>query len=263
MKIFVVSLKKSVERRASIEAQLEKAGVDYEIIDAIAGSSLTHEELTQLVDNEAYATNPRWLNRSAIGCAASHLLCYKAMIAQGLSRGLILEDDMILNTSFFALLSSIELISLEHLSVVLLYYRSDHNRATKLKTETQVLGIQGFSLVSPLELSDHLSCAGAYIISIDACKSLLSANYPIRFAADSWVTFLQLRALKKVYAVYPRVCSGAEFDSTIEYAQAYYNPCLRQLRRIINRFPVGLLKKKRRRSIEKRMSRFIIYNTPN
>lgn len=262
MKAFVISLQKSEDRRTSMEVQLQRAGIDYQIIDAVDGSRLTNEEVSRLVHHEAFAASPRWLNRTAIGCAASHLLCYKAIISQGLSQALILEDDMIFDVCLRDLLSSIELISLDPLSVVLLYYRSDPNHTTNLRTVLQGLGPQRLSLVAPLNPSDILSCAGAYILSNDACQSLLRSNAPIRFTADSWMSYLHFGALKNLYAVYPRICSGAEFDSTIEYAKAYYPPCLRRARDMISHLPIGILKKLRRRSLERRMSNFVIDSNP-
>jgi GR25 family glycosyltransferase involved in LPS biosynthesis len=45
MKVFVINLERSSERRASIKRQLQAQDVDFEIIQAVDGATLTEEYL--------------------------------------------------------------------------------------------------------------------------------------------------------------------------------------------------------------------------
>ena len=257
MKIFVVSLERSQARRASMRIQLDEAGVDYEIVNAVDGSLLSEYEIDEIADPVARARNPRWLNFSAIACAKSHLICYQKILGQGLARALILEDDMIINTDLAALLSSAEELKINPSSVILLYYRAELGRTAKLKIIQDKIVDSGYALAAPCSIEDVPSCAGAYIITREACQSLCNCNSPIVVAADDWKAFLVNGSLEKVYTIYPRVCSGAEFDSTIDYAQSYYHPMLYGIRSLLLKLPfIGLLKRSRRKKIEESMSSF-------
>lgn len=260
MKIYVISLERSRDRRASICSQLDRIGASYEIIDAVDGSILTESELSQIADSQARAQNPRWLNSSAIACAQSHLVCYQKILELGVARALILEDDMIIENRLFDLLSSVDQLEVNPHSVTLLYYRSEPGKTAKLKVIQNQITSSGLALVTPCSIEDVPICAGAYVVTREACQALCKNNSPIVVAADSWKFFLGNGTLQSVYAIWPRVCSGATFDSTISYAESYYHPVLYMIRVLIGRLPIGLLKRYRRRQIEKSMSSFeIVY----
>ena len=79
MEIHVVSLKKAVDRRKSIEGQLQKLNLSYTIFDAVLGSALNQDELDELVDMEEVKKYPKWLTPNALGCSLSHMGVYKRM----------------------------------------------------------------------------------------------------------------------------------------------------------------------------------------
>ncbi|HDR2572978.1 TPA: glycosyltransferase family 25 protein, partial [Enterobacter ludwigii] len=75
MKIFIVNLKKSVERRKKMEAQLNALGLSAEFIEAVDGRLMSEEERKGVTANVNYAFLP-----GEIGCALSHQKIYKKMI---------------------------------------------------------------------------------------------------------------------------------------------------------------------------------------
>lgn len=81
-KYFVISLKKSVERRASISSILSSQGVDFEIFDATYGKEMTPEEQALFHSGSDPVLNMKAGRRVSIGgalspaekgCALSHL----------------------------------------------------------------------------------------------------------------------------------------------------------------------------------------------
>ncbi|OIV47205.1 hypothetical protein BK025_05995 [Sodalis sp. TME1] len=88
MKIFIINLARSVERRESIEKQLNKLHLPYEFIEAIDGHALTLEEIRQHTRPLNYA-----FKLGEIGCSLSHLKVYREICERGIPKALILEDD--------------------------------------------------------------------------------------------------------------------------------------------------------------------------
>ena len=70
MKVYVINMERSVNRRTSMEEQLRKLGVDYEIVKAVDGSQLTDDA----IHNEGREDDP--FSRSEIGCMLSHCKVY-------------------------------------------------------------------------------------------------------------------------------------------------------------------------------------------
>ena len=81
MRIFVVSLKRSVDRRASMVTELERCGLRYEFVDAVDGRSLTASQRERYSATESLRLHGRELTSGEIGCALSHLLLYERMVA--------------------------------------------------------------------------------------------------------------------------------------------------------------------------------------
>ena len=100
MKIYVVSLKSSTQRRKSIIKQFQRYNINFEFFDAINGKELSEEEITKYCDLKILSENPKWLNRGCIGCILSHALIYQRVIDENLKGAIILEDDMLINSEF-------------------------------------------------------------------------------------------------------------------------------------------------------------------
>lgn len=96
--IFVISLASARLRRERICRHLNDLGLDYELIDAVDGRSLSADELAATVV-PACRCSP-----GEIGCYMSHLRAYRRICETGAHAGLILEDDARLNPEFAAIL---------------------------------------------------------------------------------------------------------------------------------------------------------------
>ena len=75
MKIFVISLKDAVAKRAHMKKTLDAIGCDYEFLDAVQGSD---------VDPDRFRSSPYWMDpyyhtritEGEIGCALSHKMAW-------------------------------------------------------------------------------------------------------------------------------------------------------------------------------------------
>jgi len=98
MKIYVISLKDSVGRRADASVQLDKLNFDWEFIDAVDGrkfSSIPSEynpsKVKRLLGFE--------MTSSELGCFLSHKKIWH-LISQNKNGAVILEDDFVITKDF-------------------------------------------------------------------------------------------------------------------------------------------------------------------
>ena len=77
----VINLERRPDRLARMRAELEKAGLNFEVQVAVDGQLETHE--------------PKFLSKGAIGCWKSHLNAMRRIIEAKAPFGLILEDDAV------------------------------------------------------------------------------------------------------------------------------------------------------------------------
>ena len=79
----VINLERRPDRLARMTAQLEKAGLSFEVQVAVDGQLETHE--------------PKFLSKGAIGCWKSHVNAMRRIAESKAPFGLILEDDAVLS----------------------------------------------------------------------------------------------------------------------------------------------------------------------
>lgn len=85
-KIYVLSLKRNIERRNLTTERLTKVGIDFEFFDACDGQIMNH--LWKKLDNNYFTT------QNYVACSISHLSIYNDALSRGFNRILILEDDV-------------------------------------------------------------------------------------------------------------------------------------------------------------------------
>lgn len=188
MKTFIINLASSAGRRATIAAQCDAAGLDYEFISAVNGHTLTEAEIAQHTRAVNYA-----FKSGEIGCALSHLAIYRKMQNEKIAQALILEDDALLTAQLSAVLSSPAMQLPKNSPTLVLLSRVNRyiNKAVASVTETAHL----YPVYSA-------TTAHAYVINLEAAKRLLKLLYPVWMVADKWCLFEEYGAMK-LLAVHP------------------------------------------------------------
>jgi glycosyl transferase family 25 len=258
MEIFVISLKDSYQRRNSISKQLTALNLPFHFIDAVKGSELSQGELDLNCNSEALRKNPQWLNAGAIGCAMSHKNVYDQIIENHIDVSVIIEDDMILPDNFAEILRQAEK-RIHPSEVILLYYRAFNPVSFSSKKSRKLEGTE-YSIYYPVDINNIPITTGAYMISLNACRSLRNIIYPIHVASDSWKYFLERKAFDEISVVFPRALKDANFKSDIEYLKGR-NKLVHILSKVINKTkPIFIYKflKSKRAAREKNMSQFKI-----
>ncbi|MEG5839030.1 glycosyltransferase family 25 protein [Enterobacter mori] len=204
MKIFIVNLKKSVERRQKIEEQLLALELAAEFIEAVDGRLMSEDERKCVTAEVNYAFLP-----GEIGCALSHQKIYKKMIDENIDNALILEDDVVLNEDFKNVLEHIS-IPTNSPSVILL------SRTNKFFKKPLKKITHKHSLHKTL----HATTAHSYIINNRAAASLLNGLSPVWIVADKWGLFDDM-SLVDVYSIVPHpvLLSDEAKKSTINVSE--------------------------------------------
>ena len=99
MKVFVISLQSSLDRRATVVEQMGRAGVGFEFFDALSGA-LGHELFFSRYDEHEYLLNcGRPAVPGEIGCYASHRALWQRCVDLN-EPIIIMEDDFSLDPRF-------------------------------------------------------------------------------------------------------------------------------------------------------------------
>ena len=248
--VFVISLKRSPERREHVKKHLDSIGLEFEFFDAVYGKELSEQEMNELCDREAIKNSPNWLTPSAIGCSLSHYYVYKEIIKRNLLYALVLEDDIVFNKDFVSCLDSTAKQMKEN-EIMLLYYQSWD--PLKLKTDSKKQLCKSYVTYKPADMYQPI-CAAAYLITNAACRTLSNVILPVRLCADTWGKFAELNGFEHFSCVYPRAVDTTDAKSTIDYIG---NSRLAGIMRWVDKYKVfplyQMLKLKRNRNRHKMM----------
>ncbi|MDD9155994.1 glycosyltransferase family 25 protein [Aliivibrio sp. S4TY2] len=173
MKVFVVSLKRSVDRRERIQKQLDDAGIEFEFIDAIDASipNFTHSERR----NDPL-TKKRFgytLLDSEIACFASHYTAWE--ICKKLNQTiLILEDNIDIIPELSIYLTSLQDNCKKYRFIKLFaYFPKAYKTIEKLNSNISIIrylrrtcGTQGYC-ITPETAHKFISNANQFIEPVD------------------------------------------------------------------------------------------------
>lgn len=94
MKFFVINLECAKDRKVYIKALCESLKLDFDIIEAVDGASLSESEIKEVSDESLSLKKlGRSLKKGEIACALSHKKCLEMILEQDLNEAVILEDD--------------------------------------------------------------------------------------------------------------------------------------------------------------------------
>jgi glycosyl transferase, family 25 len=181
-KIFIVNLKKDKDRRKHIVDELTKQKIlNYEIIEAINGNELNHQDIINNSFRNKIGLNP-WntkMSASQIGCALSHIKIYRKFVKTKYEFALILEDDAIFINNF------------ENILLNFIINNFKFKKQIILLSELKQFYKKPLSKIEKYELVDVTNAffTHAYFINKEAAKSIISFNHPVKTIADNYIFF--------------------------------------------------------------------------
>jgi glycosyl transferase family 25 len=192
--IWVINLKRSIDRNNYITTHLNELGLPFELIEGVDGQNLTPKEFAAIYSGEqAVISIGRELSRGEIGCSLSHLKLYQRMIDENLDEALILEDDVVIDSDFFEIIKR-KVFFPKDWELILFYHGGTQISFWQRKTFYQHYQFVKFAHKTWGSLS--------YIIKQSAARKLLAHAYPIRVPADS-LTGGDIRTGVRLYGINP------------------------------------------------------------
>jgi glycosyl transferase, family 25 len=212
MHAYVINLARSPERRAKVTANLDRCGVDYEIVTAIDAQEFGSGDL-RAAGRVAAAFYHKFRPGEA-GCALSHMSVYRKILADGLERALVLEDDIIAPPELAAIADAVG-GCLDGAEVALLNF--DSQEVVQVSRAGAIDLPATRQLVAPLHVRQPESGA-AYVITREACARMTERAFPIQTKADDWAHFIQIGSIDRLRCVVPlAVRKHPGFGSTMGY----------------------------------------------
>ncbi len=209
--VFVISLKRSVDRRAMLTKQMKHLDIKFNFFEAVDGRSLNDIDLRVVDFPLAKNFCGHDLSMAEVGCALSHIRLYEMIVAKKIERCIILEDDIHLHMHFKSIVESI--IQSNQADIVFLH----HGKAKYwplLKSLPEGYRLALYMTPSKKSKRAIISAAG-YMLTLAGAKKLLEIAYPLRMPADYLTGRLQLNGLR-ASGVEPCCMDVGLFDTTID-----------------------------------------------
>jgi glycosyl transferase, family 25 len=258
MHAYVINLARSPDRRAEVTANLDRCGVDYEIVTAVDAQDLDFTD--PCVAGKVAATFFEKFRPGEAACALSHMSVYRKILADGRGWAVVLEDDIIAPPELAAIADAVA-GRMDGAEVALLNFDS------KGVVEVRKMGALDLpatrQLVAPVHARQPESAA-AYVITREACARMTERGFPVQTKADDWSHFIRIGSLDRIRCVVPLVVrKHPGFGSTMGY---YSDSGLKaRALAVIDRAGLGLVQRMvayRRERIWRRYSRVEFVDDP-
>ena len=211
--VWIVSLRRSQDRRAAIAENMHSLGVPFEFYDAIDGRNLSPEHEEQCDQQEAWRILGRHLTPSEIGANLSHFELYRKLVASDHDAAIILEDD----TEFApALRRFVEQALLLPRDWDVLHL---HDGGTLYPPVFSVWGQRRIGEHVVLRPTTPLDLSHAYILGRRGAETLLQSGFPVRVPQDS-LTSGAIEIGLRIRGVKPSIATQRSFASTLADAYA-------------------------------------------
>lgn len=241
LKIFVINLARSLDRREHVAQMMAQFGLDFEFFNATDGRQLTAEQLKrcqlqpQIVLPLRFGRKTIFENQltpAEVGCAFSHLRLYQHIIDLGLEEAVILEDDIVLYPPALLALENLDRIREPWDVVDITFHEGLKNlpcaRKYRFGSQNefyfQRAGLHCPALNVLFNQRRLVGNAVFYVIKRSGCQRLLELGYPVRLPADYLLGYLAYNELK-MFRAYPlkEFYTVAAVDSTIGGDERHHN----------------------------------------
>lgn len=226
MKICVISLKRSPERRENIKKQLDALGLEFEFFDAVDGRAEPPHPLFAKYDyfKRLWLTNGRMPSKGEMGCYASHYLIWQKCVASGESI-LVIEDDSYVKPVIVDLFSHIEGKVEQYGFLRLEPETTKCNLFMKEESDTYSISF----------MDNNFGGTRSYAISPQAAQKLLNGSERWCMPVDNYIGSLYLHDMPS-YQMYPTIIPTLEehpeeFGTTIQLGEESKPPLYRKLTR--------------------------------
>lgn len=201
MKVYVINMERSVQRRKSMEEHLRNLGIEFEIVKAVDGSLLPDDYTQQTLGRQ----DP--LSKSELGCMLSHLKVYQMMQERNEEFAVVLEDDILITElNMPAMFETLEHFLNPDTVTLLTYFgvKDEKIYLRKILDKENIQGAQEKYYICQPSAANNLARAGAYIISKQCAKKIMDFHATeIHCRADEWEVYHEHGIMSLVNCLYP------------------------------------------------------------
>jgi len=223
--IYILTIERATERHASINNAL--AGLNFSFFYGFDKQLLSIEELeskhiyntTKAIQNNRF-NNPMKLGE--IACSMGHKAIYEDMVKNNYANALILEDDVVLNTSepfqFSTIVQQLpsnwDIVYFDyHKNVTSSFFKELKKIIYHLQkslgllkwSHTLINNLYAKPFSKNLKISGYHDFASAYGITNTAAKKLITLQTPISYPADHVLPIAITNNILKGYITIPKV----------------------------------------------------------
>lgn len=193
--IFIVSLKKDIERRNIITRSLLEQNLSWIMVDAVEGNELSHNYLNSLNLKYNKPSHP-----NEVACSLSHQSIYKKIIDSDVEWAIILEDDAIIDNPLSDFIHELEQGKTSQLKknhIYLLGGQEGLNSRKRLSLSFfNKIKISNVTFRKVTYKPSKIFRTCCYLIHRDECKKLIDLFSDAYYVADSWNLFYKLNKVK-------------------------------------------------------------------
>ncbi|MCG9584104.1 glycosyltransferase family 25 protein [Vibrio tubiashii] len=207
MNIYVISLRRSTERRASIVQQFKSAGLNFEFFDAVDGRAVPPHPLFRNYNylKRLWLTSGKMPSKGELGVYGSHYLLWQKCIESN-EPIVVMEDDAVLQNSMP------EYIGLISEKIKKYGFLRLEPKAYKGELHKKEVGLN-YTISFMTANFDGLRC---YAISPQAAKRLVDNSTRWCMPVDNYVGSIYLHKVPS-YIFQPSVVENTEsFETTIQ-----------------------------------------------
>lgn len=232
VRIFVINLKRSAERRRNIESQLAALGLPFEISEGVDALNFSREEYG--IYQETLQEGIHSLPPGLFGSSWAHIKVYEKIVDQQIPVALILEDDIRISSDLVRILGEDwigrpfwEFVHLGYPSAsfgqwrqwfLVSWRRTKANPRFGLYFALKAPVVSALYLFEiarefvrkrlrpgPVRFARPLYLGDGYLLTLEGARKLLSIAYPIRYTGDRLFNQARVKAGLKFYGYCPPV----------------------------------------------------------
>lgn len=222
MKIYVINLPSSVDRRENIRKQLDQQNVSYEIFQAVDGRGNPHPLFERYNDRRRKRYKRHRLSNTELGCYASHYLLWEWCVQSG-EPVIVMEDDVIISPQFAA--------AADHIKRLIESYGWIRLGATSNEPFRSIARYDEYTVVRYLKGPSGAQC---YALHPKAAAVFLEYSREWFVPVDDFMDKFWLHKID-CFGMIPYPVQGGEGNSTIVRDSGIYDSVWDRLVRRINR----------------------------
>jgi glycosyl transferase family 25 len=223
VKIFVLNLKRSKDRRILIKKELDHLDMPFSFFNAIDGKliKLSHQKEMTKLRFEAYRNIENLksritLSHGHVGCALSHIKIYSHIVKKKIPLTLVLEDDCEINENLKKTIADPLLMKLARNGV---FEVLNLGCVKREGIYMPVLSFFGRKKIYNDQIIGRpartLPGANCYLLTLNGAKKLLKASMPLRYAADQLLANAEYFDINLFVTKTPIVAQQSFFKSLI------------------------------------------------